>query len=56
VRADLEQKRGEDYLDWITRLHTKVQEANSILEVDLEIITILINNIPQLVREAKEKN
>ena len=53
MRADLEQKPGEDNIVWLKRLHNLVAASGSITNADPEVLQILIDNIPGLLDEIK---
>ena len=48
-KDEYRRKPGEDYLEWLQRLHDKTGESGAITEANPELVTILINNIPRLI-------
>lgn len=54
MRADLEQKPEEDDLDWIIRLRNIALDKVSVCEADPEVVAILLNRIPHLVRQVRD--
>lgn len=54
MKSKYARQQGEDFLDWIERLHKQLTMNDAALaDADLELATIILNNVPQLIQKAK---